>query len=601
MPPQQTIKRIKAILSENDISVDELSWSHQRSFFASLKVAVSNLPRSISTNGKGINKRYALASAYAELMERIQNLMLFQKKYAGNQSVEKIHFSDGRPFQYRKFKKEHPNPLKSFFNEEDLSRLDILLENHQHLIHAYPYYHVTTDKITYLPYELLLIATGSNGMCAGNTPEEALVQGLCEIFERHVLREIYRNKDLILPVVPEEFFQKTFLWRYFKLLKKRGYEVYVKDCSLDGKIPVAGILIKKGDKAQFKLGSSPDFFIALERCFTELFQGFTLQTIDKRLEPIEALQPLKEDRHFSTREKRISHQYFKHLTLGADPVNPIIFNNNKKFNPNHIFRSESEINKKTLNTLVTMVHKLGYGIYMRDVSFLGFPSYHVYIPGMTETTRLDYNMLNLSLSGLPKAKKIFYNLAEPNTDELMYLTKTIQQLLDHPYIEKKDILPAIHHLLLTNEAVLNTVDPESILTMLYYRAGDITSAYTVYKDYLAQQLERMDKPRHTAKNHFCLVKFLEYMAAGYSLAEAKEKIEEEFGAKIIKGVYPLLKNPSGLSQYIGLPQCKECRSCRHQGFCSFKNMEKLVQKVQNRINRHHFNQYKIKECLNNNQ
>ena len=44
-------------------------------------------------------------------------------------------------------------------------------------------------------------------MCAGNSPEEALVQGLSEIIERVVQRRIFTEKPA-LPDVPEEYIQQ---------------------------------------------------------------------------------------------------------------------------------------------------------------------------------------------------------------------------------------------------------------------------------------------------------------------------------------------------------------------------------------------------------
>ena len=42
-----------------------------------------------------------------------------------------------------------------------------------------------------LPVSLMYTATGTTGMCAGNSLEEAWVQGLCEIMERHAFHRFY--------------------------------------------------------------------------------------------------------------------------------------------------------------------------------------------------------------------------------------------------------------------------------------------------------------------------------------------------------------------------------------------------------------------------
>ena len=62
------------------------------------------------------------------------------------------------------------------------------------LIDFVPYYNVTDKKVEYLPLEFIIASCGSNGMCAGNSPEEAIIQGICEIFERYCCLIFYRGK-----------------------------------------------------------------------------------------------------------------------------------------------------------------------------------------------------------------------------------------------------------------------------------------------------------------------------------------------------------------------------------------------------------------------
>ena len=54
-------------------------------------------------------------------------------------------------------------------------------------------------------------------MCAGNTKEEALVQGLAEIIERYVMKKIMIEKPA-LPDVPDDYIHKYP--RIYELLKK---------------------------------------------------------------------------------------------------------------------------------------------------------------------------------------------------------------------------------------------------------------------------------------------------------------------------------------------------------------------------------------------
>jgi ribosomal protein S12 methylthiotransferase accessory factor len=114
-------------------------------------------------------------------------------------------------------------------------------------------------------------------MCAGNSISEALIEGICEIFERYVLKIIYTDKSCSLPKISEEYLKTTCFWDFIVHLQLLGYSVAVHDCSLGGKYPVVGLFMEYAGSTHFNLGSAPDFILALERCFTEIFQGKSVE------------------------------------------------------------------------------------------------------------------------------------------------------------------------------------------------------------------------------------------------------------------------------------------------------------------------------------
>ena len=72
--PENTVKRIKEILKKNKVEVEE-NWTKKSSVGTySLRLCVKGT--NIGQNGKGMTKEFALASAYAEFLERYQNGML---------------------------------------------------------------------------------------------------------------------------------------------------------------------------------------------------------------------------------------------------------------------------------------------------------------------------------------------------------------------------------------------------------------------------------------------------------------------------------------------------------------------------------------------
>ena len=75
--PEETIHRIREILYKCGIYIMELSDTQDGFYHSHLHIANKELLQfGIQTNGKGMTPAYSLASAYAEMMERLQNAML---------------------------------------------------------------------------------------------------------------------------------------------------------------------------------------------------------------------------------------------------------------------------------------------------------------------------------------------------------------------------------------------------------------------------------------------------------------------------------------------------------------------------------------------
>ena len=69
--PDKTVNRIKDILKKIDIQTD-IEWTEQE-YHNAFSNRITLSPTSLGTNGKGTDIEYALASGYAELIERIEN------------------------------------------------------------------------------------------------------------------------------------------------------------------------------------------------------------------------------------------------------------------------------------------------------------------------------------------------------------------------------------------------------------------------------------------------------------------------------------------------------------------------------------------------
>ena len=286
--PEETVKRLKELLKKIGIEVVE-TWSDESSVGTySLRVAIKGTD--IGQNGKGMTKEFAMASAYAEFFERFQNGMF---KFRIEKPTKEIPFTyapDEKILSVEELMSGKNSFVENIVNkngrgndskEQQIDYVKDVLNQNSKLVQkedfiSLPYYSIKNDEIEYIPERLFTYTCNSNGMCAGNSREEALIEGLSEIYERYVGIKIFKEKAT-LPEIPAKYLEKFPKVEEMveKLKKNDRYYFRLVDCSFGGKYPVAGLYIieKNTGKFGFKLGAHPDYGIAMERCFTEAAQG----------------------------------------------------------------------------------------------------------------------------------------------------------------------------------------------------------------------------------------------------------------------------------------------------------------------------------------
>lgn len=480
--PEVTINKIRTVLSEKlGILLEDSNFQSEGGFYSS-RIRIGNLDlrkRDLGTNGKGMTFPYSLASAYGEFMERMQNHAIirsqsFAYKYSrfveNNEIYKKIIHENGVLLDYHYAADEKRVELTSDNATELLGHirgftLNTLIENYRgRSLTMLPFYNATQKKIEKLPYELIFMNCTSNGMCAGNTPKEALIQGISEIIERYILREIYRN-GISLPTIPDKYFVGTEILQKISLLKEKygpNWSFQIKDCSLGKNYPAVGILMynKMELKYLFHLGVDPSPITALERSLTEIYQGRNIALL---LDIDFAIQ------YGMMNDNKIKDaQFYKTCTVGSGhyPISILGESTNMQFNGFDSSWGQSDEND--LLMLKVLIEKDGYEIFVRDVSFLGFPAYCIYIPGMTEFRNIFnddendfFNAENLKIISAA------VNLYEAKDEDIKLLIKLL--IKGQRYISK--IMDYDLNSFLTN------YDIDLVLTILYIIISDVSNAY----------------------------------------------------------------------------------------------------------------------------
>ena len=587
--PHDTIKNIRDILFKAGIFVTEFSDSHGDFYHSHVVLADEGLSHlSISTNGKGTTPAYSLASAYAEMMERLQNnFKLVGEKYATKHFLsslpEKSEFrkrleEDASVLEYELFFDEKHIALKELLAHQDTACSKIFgTKNSDYLRKHYdltrellciPYYNVFKDQLEYLPAKNSI--TGSNGMCAGNTPEEALVQGLCEIFERYVIKKIF-TEDIVLPQIDLEHFIGTDIYdRIINLQSEKNYQIIILDGSLGMGLPVIGTIIidKANQKYRLEMGGATNPVIALTRCLTEHFQA------DSPIKHMNNINTKEKYQHRTEEETKYINMY--HQMIDGDGELDIIQWLQQK--PTNAFTGlitiEGDNHKEELIALKKILIKNDFELYVRDNSILGFPAYHIYVPGMSEV----FDLLNEDDTAV--------NFELNNFHEKLYRLKSLSKqevhkfclLKDRIYTKARSTFRTIKgEFLYHTNSEIREIKPYLFLATSFFYAEDYPNA-TKYIDKFIED-ERKNDNDADLTYYYCAKQFLE-LKQHKSTEEANRILNKLYDIEMVEEVTSDLSNPDDALQYYNLPNCFDCETCPIKPDCKYFDVMKVAKKIQ---------------------
>lgn len=595
--PEITINRIKDILSAIGLETQLKNTLTHNSH--SCRISIVNKYLQVfdfGTNGKGMSRLLSMASGYAELLERIQNHMIF---------FEAIKYSTNRILSSGK---EEFNFLKKIFKENDINinfryypdEKFLILENKefkniliQYFPNAFskdfesgtqetkievltlPFYSVKLNKTLELPYEYLRFSAGSTGMCAGNTPSEAISQGICEILERYAIQKIYKDK-IKPPEIQRSFFKGSeILLRLTKLERKKNLYFKIFDCSLGFRFPIIGLLLidRNNNTYTFRIGS--DFFpeVALERCFTEIYQGYSDKLIVFNKIDL-------------SEEININEEYNKSLINGNGKF-PFVFypkDSNYKFTGFDLFTDSSNNNR--LKMLSEKIINLGFDIYIRDNSFLGFPCYYIYIPGLSDR----YAQFHDFISSINESADYFsinpkYKIQELSFDQLKKLATKIEQ-------DNSEIISLFPYNINSN----NRINWYLLLTMIYLKVKNNEKAYkniVKYITYLNDNGYSINSYYYCLRDYLFLLQKVETHTNDYM----RDVMISIYGKNLVKEIEETFSNSNEVFRNFDFPNCFNCEVCKISHDCHYINIVKFYSHIQSVNNANKINQNELKHLF----
>ena len=564
LPPLQTVLNARKVLAECDLFLFERYYVFPVPGVACCRIWLGDEaiePLNIGVNGKGMNSRYAQASAYGEMMERLQNGALFpmrQRRHALNMGALAYHYApDERYLTSDAAAAECGDVVEAMFHlPKGAARAFLARTAETDRIPCVPFYSVMDGRTRLLPAELIWRVAGTNGMCAGNTPREAILQGLSEIAERYAICLLYLE-NTPPPVIPEAAFAGTEVLGRLEAVRQNGLDFEIRDCSMGRGLPVIGLrLMRRDGTFAFHLGADPSPVTALERCLTEMFQG-NPSDIDRRYHGATlGARPART----APQAERAAYwgQFTQSIASGFGIWPECILQAGAAFKGFSHARSISD--EADLDDMVRALAEQGASLFVRDNSYLGFPAYQLFIPGMSEVDCMfdapDYSEL-LAWTDFAREQGTLMNLSGADGAARRRLADAVQRLEDTLLT---DPLEPARWFLSSYSLAPGAQNRFLFEAIVYAGAERWTDAERAMNLYLADA-ESESAPRRLLK---AVCELWRLRGEGAAEGAAQGLLAERYGARLADRALRYLE-----SELSAFPNCTDCATCPDSAACPY--------------------------------
>lgn len=270
--PEETVARVKDRLAHLDLKIlkDTVRIDSGRLdipvYISLLDVDAAKVVPTRKQMGKGATPAQAEASALMELVERFSFFSYLEEGPLLFTTARELGEA-ALPFRYL---------ARSLFDESPEAERAARLYQDWPLYFA-PATNLTTGRAVWVPIHWFYLIEEYNGPAAGNCPEEAVLQGLCEVVERHV-GSVISHERRRTPAIDPESVTDPAVRELLEKYRKNGIRVFLRDFSLDTGIPSVGALaydpatFPESSEIIFTCGTTTSPEKSLSRALTEIAQ-----------------------------------------------------------------------------------------------------------------------------------------------------------------------------------------------------------------------------------------------------------------------------------------------------------------------------------------
>lgn len=233
--PEETVRKVKDALAEKCEGVLGCTRKVDTGrlgipvFISECGHAAREIMPTRKQMGKGASVTQAEASALMELVERYSFFSFWSKaeNFVTATYSEAEELWPGQVIPIERL-------LQSVGEEMEVAKARVILDLVRWMF--CPALNVHTGKTEYVPLDWFRILNEFNGSSAGNTAEESVLQGACELVERHVCAVIDRERPE-LPVIDPVEGGDEVLERLCRCFEENGVKLILNDFSMGMPVP----------------------------------------------------------------------------------------------------------------------------------------------------------------------------------------------------------------------------------------------------------------------------------------------------------------------------------------------------------------------------
>jgi ribosomal protein S12 methylthiotransferase accessory factor len=272
LTPEETIARVRERLGRLDLQILQQTLRIDSGrldipvYISLLGVDARRVVPTQKQMGKGATPVQSEASALMELVERFSFFTYIQD---GPLTLARPRELSGPALNFTYL-------ARSLFDTSKEAQAAAQLYEDWPL-HFAPATNLTTGAPVYLPLHWFYLIEEYNGPAAGNCPEEAVLQALCEVVERHV-GSVISHERLSVPAIDPDSVTDPAARELLEKFQRNGIVLHLRDFSLNTGIPTVAALafdpatFPESSEIVFAAGTTTHPEKSLIRALTEVAQ-----------------------------------------------------------------------------------------------------------------------------------------------------------------------------------------------------------------------------------------------------------------------------------------------------------------------------------------